>query len=48
MEEKKNTIKINGVIIHPSPTALVHFSDGKVIPMNRAERRRNKIFRKEK
>jgi len=29
---------------HPSPTKLVRFSDGKVLPMNRRERRANHIY----
>lgn len=28
----------------PSPAKKVRFADGKVIEMNRAERRRNKIY----
>ena len=28
----------------PSPIKLVRFADGKTIPMNRAVRRRNKIY----
>jgi len=28
----------------PSPTMKVHFADGTVVPMNRAERRRNHLY----
>jgi len=48
MEQKSGKIIINGEIIHPSPTTMVHFSDGKVVPMNRAMRRKNKIFKEKK
>ena len=33
-----------GGILHPSPIKLVRFADGKVVPMNRKERRQNKLY----
>ena len=41
------TVKLPEIVdpnFHPAPTKRVRFSDGKVITMNRKERRRNHLY----
>ncbi len=40
-ETKESTINFI-----PSPMRMVRFSDGNVVPMNRADRRKHKIYNK--
>ena len=41
MDNNKNEVRG----FHPSPTMKVRFGDGSILVMNRATRRRNKIFK---